>query len=138
MPTDLHSGEYRAVHPYPVPMPAMTVTIVPYLGGGDFRTSEAVLDSGSEYTWVPTHVPHENGWDPEGVDPAPVSPLGGPRASATGFLATVRIGTCEWTMPVYQQLPESSLQCVLIGQDLLRKLFVRMHGPDRRLFVQVP
>ena len=138
MPIDLHDSGYRVVSPYPALMPAVTAIFVPTMGGGDYRTDEAVVDSGSEYTWVPTRVPDEHGWDPIGVEPVAVWPLGGPEVNAPGFLTTVRIAQGEWPMPVFQLPSTSSLQCVLVGQGLLRKLFVQMDGPRRHLLLQVP
>jgi len=117
-------------------MPVVLAHFHPIYGGGDFR-DRAVLDSGSEVTWVPNSVPRQHQWVRRGLANRRVIPIGPRKLIVRQYIVTVQVAGGIWTIPVCEHTPSSKVQCTLIGQDLLYQLVASMDGPKKELRVEL-
>ena len=100
---------------------------------GEYR-GQAVIDSGSDISWVPRGFPRKYGW-PENyqVGPRPVHTLSG-EGQAAQYVLVIRISAVEWRLPVCE-MPARGFQCPVIGQDVLEDIIVLLEGPTKRLTI---
>ena len=117
---------------YTKPLAVVDVVFSPTYDGGNYQT-KAVIDSGSEVTFVPFGEPDRHGWTTRGVTSVNVSNLGTKAQRSRRFLAKIRLYTELRTIPVCELVQDSSIQCALIGQDFLQFLKVELDGPGKEL-----
>ena len=121
----------------PHPKAVVEVLVHPLSGGGDFQ-DEAVIDSGSDYTWVPHGVAAQYGWTIGEVDPVQIDTIGADTREADRILARVKIWNHEFVVSVCELWPESKITYPLIGRDILREFVTTLDGPQRKLSLEQP
>ncbi|MBI4419658.1 MAG: hypothetical protein HY560_02435 [Gemmatimonadetes bacterium] len=137
MPTVIAAGPYGPAPSYAGKVPTVEVILRPKYRGAEYR-AVAVVDSGAELSYVPYGIPTAHGWTPKGVDQARINPMGGPTCKVNRYLVSLQLNAVEWSVPVCEQPKGSSVKCILLGQDVLRRLLVELDGPSARLQMTLP